>query len=145
MTKKILTLLDIKEYAVKIGDMKRGVFQATETANLKAPGFYLVVDDKTGQIPFRFYVAPNQRRNTGARRTILRITRREHEPSAMVALLDSASFYFVDHDSLKNLVYGVPCGTKWTSAIQLKYGDGENYTEYNRILNDKYDFEFQPY
>lgn len=144
--KKQLTHLDICRYADAVGHMTRGVFQKEEGADLKAPGFHLVVDNKTGRVVFRFYVAPNQRRKTGANRTILRITRREHEPSAMVALLDSATFYFVPHDRIKNL-FGLHDhhDSMFESAIQLKFGDGENYTEYNRILNDMYEFEFQPY
>lgn len=77
--KRILTRLDIHKYAIKIGDMKRGTFKKFEGVDLKENGFYLVVDDKTGRVVFRFYVAPNQRRKTGASRTLLRIKRREHE------------------------------------------------------------------
>ncbi|QDH49188.1 hypothetical protein PHYNN_65 [Pantoea phage Phynn] len=146
MTKKTLNLIDIKDYSVKVGSIKRGVFEKEDTADLKAPGFYLVVDDKTGRVPFRFYVAPNQRQKQGARRTILRITRREHEPSAMVALLESASFYFVEHDKIKNL-FGLHnlSGSMFESAIQLKFEASNNYSDWNRALNDMYDFEFQPY
>ncbi|AGJ71680.1 nuclear desruption protein [Escherichia phage Lw1] len=126
--------------------MKRGEFTKFEGVDLKEHGFYLVVDDKTGKVVFRFYVAPNQRRKTGANRTLLRIKRREHEPSAMVALLDSASLYFVAHDKIKNLFgFSNLTGTIAESAIQMRFGDGENYTEYNRALNDLFDFEFQPY
>ena len=64
--KRILTRLDIHKYAIKIGDMKRGTFKKFEGVDLKENGFYLVVDDKTGRVVFRFYVAPNQRRKTGA-------------------------------------------------------------------------------
>lgn len=146
MTKRILTRLDIHRYAVKIGDMKRGDLTKFDGVDLKEHGFYLVVDDKTGKVVFRFYVAPNQRRKTGANRTLLRIKRREHEPSAMVAMLDSASLYFVAHDKIKNLFgFSNLTGTIAESAIQMRFGDGENYTEYNRALNDLFDFEFQPY
>ena len=144
--KRILTRLDIHKYAIKIGDMKRGTFKKFEGVDLKENGFYLVVDDKTGRVVFRFYVAPNQRRKTGASRTLLRIKRREHEPSAMVAMLESASLYYVAHDKIKNL-FGFPNlnGSSFESAIQMRYGAGENYTEWNRALNDIYNFEFQPY
>lgn len=144
--KKILTRADIFKYSVKIGNMKRGVFEKFEGVDLKEPGFYLIVDDKNQQVPFRFYVAPNQRRRTGATRTLGRIRNREHEPSAMVALLESVSLYHVPHDKIKNLFgFSNLNGSTWESAIQLKFGDGENYTEYNHALNDIYDFEFQAY
>lgn len=146
MSKKVLTHLEISRYADVVGHMTRGIFSKTENADLKAAGFYLVTDNKTGRVVFRFYVAPNQRRNTGANRTIMRITKREHVPSAMVALLDSATFYFVAHDKIKNL-FGLPnfSDSLFESAIQLKFGAGENYTDWNRALNDMYEFEFQPY
>lgn len=144
--KKMLNRSDIINYAVKIGNMKRGIFEKYEGVDLKEPGFYLIVNDKTGRVPFRFYVAPNQKRKTGATRTLARIRNREHEPSAMVGLLDSVSVYHVAHDKIKNL-FGLHNlnGSLFESAIQLKFGDGENYTEYNRALYEMYEFEFQTY
>lgn len=146
MTKRILTRYDINRFAVKIGDLNKGVFTKFEGVDLKEHGFYLVVDNKTGRVPFRFYVAPNQRRKQGASRTLRRIREREHEPSAMVALLDSAALYFVAHDKIKNL-FGFQNlnGSLTESAIMMRFGDGENYTTWNRELNDIYDFEFQAY
>lgn len=144
--KRVLTRIDIHRYAIKIGDMKRGDFQKFDGVDLKEPGFYLIVDDKSGKVVFRFYVAPNQRRKTGASRTLLRIRNQEHEPSTLVSLLESASVYVVPHDKIKNL-FGFHNfnGTLTESAIQMRFGAGENYTEWNRALNDLYDFEFQPY
>lgn len=144
--KKTLKRTDIYKFAVKIGNMQRGVFTKFVGVDMKEPGFYFIVDDRTGLIPFRFYVAPNQRCKGGANRTLTRIRRREHQPSAMVALLDSVSVYHVAHDKIKNLFgYVNHNNAGWESAIQLRYDSGENYTEYNRVLNDMYDFEFQPY
>lgn len=144
--KKNLNRTDIMGYAVKIGNMKRGVFEKYEGVDLKEPGFYLVVDDKTGRVPFRFYVSPNQKNKGGAIRTLGRIRNREHQPSAMVGLLESVSLYHVAHDKIKNL-FGFKnlTGSKFESAIQMKYDDGENYTAWNRELFEIYEFEFQTY
>ncbi|QPI17934.1 nucleoid disruption protein [Pectobacterium phage POP12] len=144
--KRILTRSDLVQYATKIGDLSKGVFQKYEGVDLKEAGFYMVVDDSTGRAVFRFYVAPNARRKTGATRTLQRIRKKEHEPSAMVALLNKASLYIVPHDKIKNL-FGLPNlnNSQFESAIQLRYDDGENYTTWNRALNDMYDFEFQIY
>ncbi|WWQ13150.1 nucleoid disruption protein [Morganella phage vB_Mm5] len=150
MSKITLHYNTLFEYGKKIGKLNNGIFTNQTDHDMKSVGFYFVVartpNNTSKRALFRFYVAPNQRTGNGANRTLGRIRNSETTPASMVAQLSKAEVYYVDHASIKHL-FGVKgiVNSEICGRLNLQFGDGENYTDWNRALNDIYKFEYQTY
>lgn len=143
MTKTIMTVQDLKKAGSEVVTiLDRGEINPT-SHDLATPGFYFLVNTKTGLVHARFYFG-RQRSQTGFRDTLTSI---RSGRTGVTRKLQKGTYLveFIAAEKMKPLTTGFGKG-QIAMAFTASHNDRyQNLEEMNRTLADNFSFVLQKY
>lgn len=117
-----------------------------DTSKFKVPGFYFLVDNSTNLVLSRYFIG-NQRTNNGFVEKMGRFKAPRSYVDAKIGRLIElfgCTVVYMDYKSVNQLLkYNDKSILSWLTPNHTS--KEQNYSEINRIINDKYTFVLQNY